>query len=106
MPLQRRARDRDGSIIQPMTLANMRENGVRIGRVTLRLRAADLDMREQVVSGAPLVETRGPWRTIRCPYPSLTGPGVTWGHWGVTGYSGDIVGAAGIFHAAHDRLLT
>ena len=29
MPVQRRARDRDGSIIQPMTLANMRENGVR-----------------------------------------------------------------------------
>jgi hypothetical protein len=28
MPVQRRARDRDGSIIQPMTLANMRENGV------------------------------------------------------------------------------
>jgi hypothetical protein len=28
MPLQRRARDRNGSIIQPMTLANMRENGV------------------------------------------------------------------------------
>jgi hypothetical protein len=29
VPVQRRARDRDGSIIQPMTLANMRENGVR-----------------------------------------------------------------------------
>jgi hypothetical protein len=29
MPVQRRARDRDGSIIEPMTLANMRENGVR-----------------------------------------------------------------------------
>ena len=29
MPVQRRARDRDGSIIQPMTLANMREHGVR-----------------------------------------------------------------------------
>jgi hypothetical protein len=29
MPVQRRARDRDGSIIQPMTLANMRENGLR-----------------------------------------------------------------------------
>jgi hypothetical protein len=27
--VQRRARDRDGSIIQPMTLANMRENGLR-----------------------------------------------------------------------------
>jgi hypothetical protein len=27
--VQRRARDRDGSIIHPMTLANMRENGVR-----------------------------------------------------------------------------
>jgi hypothetical protein len=26
---QRRARDRDGSIIQLMTLANMRENGIR-----------------------------------------------------------------------------
>jgi hypothetical protein len=29
MPVQRRARDRDGSIIPPMSLANMRENGVR-----------------------------------------------------------------------------
>jgi hypothetical protein len=28
MPVQRRARDRDGSIVEPMTLANMRENGV------------------------------------------------------------------------------
>ena len=29
MPVKRRARDRDGSIIEPMTLPNMRENGVR-----------------------------------------------------------------------------
>ena len=28
MAISRRARDRDGSIIEPMTLANMRENGV------------------------------------------------------------------------------
>jgi hypothetical protein len=28
MQVQRRARDRDGSIIPPITLANMRENGV------------------------------------------------------------------------------
>ena len=29
MAISRRARDRDGKIIEPMTLANMRENGVR-----------------------------------------------------------------------------
>ncbi len=28
MAISRRARDRDGKIIEPMTLANMRENGV------------------------------------------------------------------------------
>jgi len=28
VPISRRARDRDGKIIEPMTLANMRENGV------------------------------------------------------------------------------
>src|SRR5829696_7661526 len=28
MPVSRRARDRDGKIIDPMTLANMRNNGV------------------------------------------------------------------------------
>jgi hypothetical protein len=29
MPMQRRARDHDGRPVEPMTLANMRENGVR-----------------------------------------------------------------------------
>ena len=29
MPISRRARDREGKIIEPMTLANMRDNGVR-----------------------------------------------------------------------------
>ena len=28
MAISRRARDRDGKVIEPMTLANMRENGV------------------------------------------------------------------------------
>jgi hypothetical protein len=29
MAISRRSRDRDGNLIEPMTLANMRENGVR-----------------------------------------------------------------------------
>jgi hypothetical protein len=47
MTISRRARDRDGKIIEPMTLANMRENGVGSGVATCAIGSGSSGLRAQ-----------------------------------------------------------